>query len=212
MFWSWNVEDDDGGGGDDIVSNEKLLKQFDVGEAIRSRPLWKDGDFGIDWLKLLFTFSEPEEDDEDPAVWSVVLLPFATIALSLIITIFRVQVENFSIFILKIELNRKKSRKSIHIESLPFPSFLSFLFFYLFLYILCPVEWLLMYCCYHCELYLLTDDELICLRLECYDFSNTLAKTRTFQSFLASSFRQTLEKRGLVWVEKSIGYCHFPCN
>lgn len=114
MFWSWNVEDD--GGGDDIVSNEKLLKQFDVGEAIRSRPLWKDGDFGIDWLKLLFTFSEPEDDDdEDPAVWSVVLvLPFATIALSLIITIIRVQVENFCIFILKIELNRKKSRKSIH--------------------------------------------------------------------------------------------------
>lgn len=29
------------------MSNEKLLKQLDVGDAIKSRPLWKDGDFGI---------------------------------------------------------------------------------------------------------------------------------------------------------------------
>lgn len=78
MFWSWNVEEDDDG----IVLNEKLLKQLDVGDAIKSRPLWKDGDFGIDWLKLLFTLATAELEEEDAAVCS------APLWISVIITIF----------------------------------------------------------------------------------------------------------------------------
>lgn len=180
MFWSWNVEDDDGG--DDIVLNEKLLKQLaDVGEAIKSRPLWKDGDFGIVWLKLLFTLATTSEaaDDEDGGEdeaeatvdgwWSI-----TTFSLIITIFLFKLKLETFSFE--KIELNHKKSRKSIHrvvaVSFLPF--FLLLLFLFILYFLGGPVEKLL--CCYHCELYHLTDDELI---------FNTQKQVRreTFKSF-----------------------------